>query len=509
MKKIINIFKKFKFSPGRGLSSKAIRGGFWVFSLRITDRVFKLLRTIVLARLLSPKDFGLFGIALLVLSILETFTESGFQYALIQKKGETRSFLDTAWTIGLIRGFAIAVIVFFVAKPASIFFGAPDAEPILQVIAASIILHNLKNIAVLYFQKELEFKNYFKYQFVGTIVDVTVALTLALLLKTVWALVFGLLAGNMARCIMSYIIEPYRPRIKVNIRQAKELFNFGKWVLGSSIVVFLAIQGDDIFLGKVLGATALGFYQMAFRFANLPGSEIGVLSRVAFPAYSKLQDNIPKLKNAYLRTVRFIIFLSMPLAGGIFILAPQFTQIFLGEKWMPMVPALKILAISAMVRVMIGTGGALFNSRGRPDLDFKMNLCRVITLAITIYPLTMLWKIAGTSLSVLLAVCACIPVWFAGSKKQAGLSFKDFQGILLPPLSGTVVMASVIFILGMFFNQYSLVGFLFSIVIGIVAFIGIIFLYRKILHYNVFEDMKLIFNSLGIKRKRSFEGKNS
>ncbi|GAI47416.1 unnamed protein product, partial [marine sediment metagenome] len=91
------------------------------------------------------------------------------------------------------------------------------------------------------------------------------------------------------RCIVSYAIHPYRPHFNFQLGQAKELFTFGKWLLASSVVVFLATQGDDAFLGKVLGVTMLGFYQMAFRFGNLPSSEIGLISRVAFPTYSKLQ----------------------------------------------------------------------------------------------------------------------------------------------------------------------------------------------------------------------------
>jgi len=273
------------------------------------------------------------------------------------------------------------------------------------------------------------------------------------------------------------------------------------WMLGSSIVVFLAIHGDDAFVGKALGVSALGFYQMAFRFANLPGSEIGVLSRVAFPAYSKLQDNIPKLRGAYLKMLRFVTFLAIPLAGGIFALGPQFTQIFLGDKWMPMVPALRILAISAVVRVIVGTGGALFNARGRPDVDFKMNLARVITLAVTIYPLTMVWEISGTSLAVLLAVCACIPIWIIGSTREAKIRVRDYRIILSFPLFGTIIMSIVIFVLGIVFDQFQLMGFLISVLVGTITYFSLTFLSQNILDYPVFRDMRFILSSLRLEGK--------
>jgi O-antigen/teichoic acid export membrane protein len=500
----VNKIKKIAnnlISPGETLSQKVAKGGFWVFFLKIVNRGFSLIRLIILARILSPNDFGLMGIALLTMFTLETFSQTGFQAALIQKKKDVKSYLDSAWTVLILRGFILFTILYFIAPYAAIFFDAPKAKLIIQVIGFSMFFGAFTNIGVIYFRKELEFNKEFIYQLSGTLADFIVAVTAVLILKNVWALVLGLLAGNIVRSFVSYLIHPYRPHLSSDLRKAKELFGFGRWILGSSIIVFLATQGDDIFLGKVLGVTALGFYQMAFRFANLPGSEIGVLSRIAFPTYSKLQDNIPKLRRTYLKMVRFITFLSIPFAGGIFVLGPAFTHIFLGEKWMPMISALRILSISGAVRVMVSTGGALFNAVGRPDIDFKMNLARVSTLAVVIYPLTMLWKISGTSLAVLLAVCACIPIWIIGSKKEAKVEIRDYLKIILPSLIGTAIMSTVIFALGMVFNQFELVGFLVSVAVGTATYLSFIFIIQNISDYTVFKDIKFIFNSLGLKNR--------
>ena len=482
---------------GESLSQRVIRGGFWIFALRMSARAFGLIRLTILARILAPHDFGLMGIALLTMATLETFSQTGFQQALIQKKDDTDTYLDAAWTVLILRGFILFIILFFMAPYVAIFFKVPQAKLIIQVIGLSVLFQAFTNIGVVYFQKELEFNKQFIYQLSRTLADFIVAISAVLILQSVWALVFGLLAGNFVGFVVSYLMHPYRPRLSLNLKKAKELFGFGKWLLGSSIVVFLSNQGDDIFLGRVLGVTALGFYQMAFRFANLPGSEIGVLSRVAFPAYSKLQDNIPKLRNGYLKMLRFVNFLSIPLVGGIFVLGPKFTQIFLGDKWMPIVPALRILAISVMIRVIVGTSGALFNAKGRPDMSFKMDLARVITLAVAIYPLTMLWKISGTSLSVLLAVCATIPIWIIGSAREAKLEVSDYLRALLPPLIGAAIMSAVLFGLGMCFNQFQLVGFLVSVVAGLATFLGFIFLIQNIVDYAIFKDIKFIFNRLG------------
>ncbi|RKY42346.1 MAG: lipopolysaccharide biosynthesis protein, partial [Candidatus Omnitrophota bacterium] len=340
------------------LLQRAVHGGFWVFALRISQQLFRLGRLIILARILAPYDFGLIGIALLTVAILETFSQTGFQQALIQKKNNIEIYLDAAWSVLILRGFILFTILYFIAPYAAFFFNAPEAKPIIQVIGFAVLFQAFTNIGVIYFQKELEFNKQFIYKLSGTLADFVVVISVALILRSVWALVFGLLAGAMVRLIVSYLIHPYRPHLSFDLKKTKELFGFGKWILGSSILIFLLNQGDDIFVGKLLGATALGFYQIAYRMSNMPATEIThVISQVTFPAYSKLQDNIPRLREAYLKVLQLTAFLSFPIAGLIFVLAPDFTKIFLGEKWMPMVPAMQVLCIFGVTRALNATTG--------------------------------------------------------------------------------------------------------------------------------------------------------
>lgn len=487
---------KSLLKPGGGLSQRAARSGVWVYATNITERVFSLIRIIILARLLAPHDFGLVGVALLAISALTILTVTGFEQALVQKKGDIKDYLDTAWSVAVMRGVILALVLFGMAPLVSTFFESPAVSSILRVVAISCVLQGLTNIGIIYFKKELEFGKRFIYQLSGTVVDMAVAITAAIIMRNAWALVFGLLAGSLVRCLVSYVIHPYRPRFNFQLGQAKELFTFGKWLLGASIVVFLATQGDDAFLGKVLGVTMLGFYQMAFRFGNLPASEIGLISRVAFPTYSKLQDNIPVLRDTYLRVIRLVTFAAIPFAGGIFILAPQFTQLFLGDKWMPIVPALMIFAISVVIREIASTGGALFYAVGRPDIAFKQDLAWVITMAIAIYPLTMLWGMTGTALAVLLAVCPRLPIWIWGSVKLGRIKKSDFSRTLLPPLVSTAIMCAVIFGLGKFIDQFQWLWFLTSVVIGMATYFGFTLFFEKISDYKVFKDVGFILDSL-------------
>jgi len=479
------------------LSKRVVRGGIWVFALRITSRALGFIRIIILARLLAPSDFGLLGIAMLAIATLETFSQTGFRAALIQKKDNVESYLDTAWTVSAIRGAVLFLILFLSAPLVAKFFNSPQATLVIKVIAVSMLLSGFRNIGILFFQKELEFNKQFFYELSATLVDLTVAVTLAFMLQNVWALVWGGLAANFVRLFMSYILHSYRPRIRLDKGEFKELFGFGKWVLGSSILVFLVTQGDDIFVGKVLGVTALGFYQMAYLISNLPATEIThVISRVTFPAYSKLQDDLPKLREAYLKVLQLTAFISIPLAGGIFILAPEFTQIFLGEKWMPMVPAIQVLVLSGLVRSIQATTGPIFLAVNRPEIEPIWQTVRLFVLAALIYPFTTHWNILGTS----------IAVFFSTSVSTLGFAFmvlkitkcgiQSFSKMIILPFIGAFFIVLILLILKNRIPLTEIWQFVLLVGVGIIIYLSIIYLFDKMLNYGM---QRLIKESLAIR----------
>jgi len=487
-------------APEGTLSERVVYGGIWVFVLRITNRLFGLARTIVLARLLAPADFGLFGIALLAMSALETFSQTGFQQALIHKKDDIKPYLDTAWTAQAIRGLILAIVLFGAAPYVAAFFGEPTATPLLRVVGLSMLFQGFTNIGVVYFQKELEFHKQFVYMFSGTLADLAVSISAALILKNGWALVFGLLAGNLVRMVVSYIIHPYQPRLSFNRVKFRELFGFGKWVLGSSILIFLLTQGDDIFVGKLLGVTALGFYQLAYRISNIPATEIThVISQVTFPAYSKLQDDIPKLREAYLRVLQVTTFLSFPVAGLIFLLAPDFTKIFLGKKWMPMVPAMQILVIFGATRSLGATMGSILYAVGKPKIQTKLSSIQLIVMAMIIYPLTIKWGILGTALAVVISNVLALILITIQTKIIINTTYSaiisrivvSFLAVVLATLftllakSGLLSSAS---------NPFNFLGLTF--IYGVIYSV-MIYLWRRRRGHKLWHECKPIFSNWG------------
>lgn len=489
-------------NPGEGLYQRTVRSGIWVFSLKIFERALGIVKLVILARILVPNDFGLMGIALLALACLETFSQTGFQQALIQKKEGTEKYLDVAWTFLLMRNLVIFAILFIGAPYIANFFDTPKVTPIMRIIGISLLfggpggIGGFANIGVLYFQKELEFNKQFIYHLTGTLADFAISVTAAIVLKSVWALVFGLLAGNIARFFVGFKIHPYRPRLNFDFDKAHELFRFGRWILASSILVFLVTQGDDIFVGKLLGTAFLGFYQMAYKFSNAPATEIThVISQVTFPAYSKLQDNPEGLRQGYLKTLQLTAFISIPLAGGIFILAPEFTRIFLGDKWMPMVPAMQVLALAGLMRSIQATTGPVFQAVGRPNIDTKWQVVRLIVLATTIYPLTLLWGMLGASI----AVFASIFVTFLGCSvmviKVTGCDIRSYNKVVACPLVAGLFMVAVIFVLKGVVDTVGLLVFVLLVLLGFLVYVGFTYILDKFLHYGVWLLIKRSFDS--------------
>jgi len=479
-------------TPDNILSHRVVHAGFWAFSLRIADRLFGLARTIILARLLSPMEFGLFGIAALALSALEAFSQIGFQSALIQKKGDVKPYLDTAWTVQVLRGFALAGILAASAPMVAGFFNEPRAVMLLRVLALSELVKGFTNIGVLFFQKELEFHKQFVYMLSGTLADFGVAVTAAVLMRNAWALAFGLLARSAAQVLASYFLHPYRPKPRLHTSLAREMYGFGRWIMATNIVVFLITKGANAVVGKVLGASALGLYQMAFLFSNLMATEIThVLSQVTFPAYSALQDNFASLKRAFLQTLEVTLALSLPLSVGIVMLSPEFVHLFLGKAWTPMVPALRILTVSGLIRSVLAVGGPLFKGVGRPELDFWMNALRLGSMALLIYPLTKYYGLEGTAIAVAFGSFVALPIWWFASQRITRAGYRAILWSFLPSVAGTAIMCVVIVLAKTLSDVSTLADFILAAAPGVVACTSAYFVLWKRFGIGPFRALEL------------------
>jgi O-antigen/teichoic acid export membrane protein len=421
----------------------------------------------------------------LSISTLETFSQTGFQAALIQKKANIKSYLDTAWTVSAMRGTILVGFLFLSAPFVSEFFNSLHATLIIRVISVSVLFTGFNNIGIIFFQKELEFKRQFYYQLSGTLTNFGVAIALAFLLKNVWALVWGGLAASFVQLILSYFVHPYRPKIRFEKAKFNQLFSFGKWVLGQSIVLFLITQGDDIFVGKMLGVTALGFYQMAYLISNLCATEIThVISGVTFPAYSKMQDDLERMKQACIKVLGLTCFISFPLAAGILVLAPELTLVILTEKWMPMVSALQVMCCFGAMRSIAATFGPVYRAIAKPDIPLKINIIHLSFLCIVIYPMGVKWGILGVAVAI--SVSMIVALVLTSIKIMSVLRVKFMQLFIPVIISIIASTACGLLVIGAkaFFENVNCYSLSILIGIGVVVYTCLIRIAHRVLGFE-------------------------
>jgi len=271
-----------------------------------------------------------------------------------------------------------------------------------------------------------------------------VAIPAVLVFQNVWGLVVGLIAGAFVSLIVSYVVQPFRPKLEWDPARFKELTRYGRWITGLSFIGFIVTQGDDIFVSKYLGLAALAYYQLAYSISNLPATKVThVISRVSFPTYARLQNNPEGLRAAFVGVLRSTMMLSAPVSVVIWLAAPGIVEHILGQKWAPILPLIQILVISAFVRSFAALGGALFQACDRPDLDLKMNLPRFVAVVGLIWPLTAWRGLEGASWVVLIAISSCLPVWFYGVWKLARLSVSSALVATIPSLFCGSLLAGI------------------------------------------------------------------
>lgn len=233
---------------------------------------------------------------------------------------------------------------------------------------------------------------------------------------------------------------------------------------------------------------------MAFRLSNLPTTEITqVISRVTFAAYSKIQDNVSRLRNAVTRTLRLVSFICIPMGGGMFILAREMTWLFLGEKWLPIVPAFELLCFIGVVRSITANFGSILNSQGRPDIQTRASLLNTVILALSLYPMVKHFGMMGAVYSRLITLLSQLYVW-PYVLRILQLSLKNMLKTFLLPFISTLLMVFSIAVAKNIFFQLNLLNFLCLVGVGLLVYFPVLFLLDRIFNHGIMNELKTILN---------------
>lgn len=417
-----------------------------MFGLNISNRILGLVRTAIIARLLAPDDFGLFGIALLTHSVIEVFSMFGLTSALVRHPKDIAPYLDTAWIISFLRGLVVGVFMVLVAPLVAAFFKEPAATDLIRILALTSVFTGFYNPAVVNLRRHLEFGRVFVLSIIPSFVDIAVSLVIAFLYRTPLALVVGLVARAGATLVLQYVMMPYLPRLRFDKARARELLSYGKWITGTTILRFLYGQGDDIVVGRLLGTASLGLYQIGYKYSNLPTTEITrVLQVVALPAYAKLQSDAARLRKAFTESLGSTALVSIAFAGYIWVITPDFVQLVLGARWLEVIPVMRLLAIWGAIESVSEIPIALFEAVGRPKLGTRRMLVKTLVLAALIYPMLVWWGLRGVCIAVLVSAVPALVWSLVDGARVAKASLRQVVTVLIVPVvaAGLAMVAAL------------------------------------------------------------------
>lgn len=393
-----------------GYSIQFKKGISWIILLRILTRGVIFIRLAILGRLLTPREFGYFGVASLLLSLLEILTETGINVFLVQQKGSVKEYLNSAWVVSIARGIFISLLIILSAGPVSEFFNAKNSYFVILLLSLVPLIRGFINPAIITYQKDLLFNKEFKLRSFLFIVEAVFSIVSGFLTRSAVSFAYGLIASAIFEVILSYALIPLWPKFKLELGKVKHIIYKGWWVTITGIFSYFADNGDNIVVGKILGSASLGIYQVAYKFSTLPISEVSsVVNQVVFPVYTKFSDDKPRLFKAFVKVTVGTLLGGLLTGLVILIFARPIILIFMGGQWVQAVPVVQILAIYGILRTAFGSFSALFLSVGRQDFVAKMILFRIVGLAVLVIPLVRAYGMVGAGYAMLFSVLVEIP----------------------------------------------------------------------------------------------------
>jgi O-antigen/teichoic acid export membrane protein len=360
-------------------------------------KIVFLVRTLLLAQLLAPEDFGLMAIAAVVIGVLMSITDFGMVPALVQRTQADDRHYNGAWTVGILRALMIAAVVVITAPMISGFFTEPRATNMIRLLALRPLLEAAASIRVAQLHRDLRFRSLTFISVSTTMVDTVVAISLARSLGA-WALVAGTLGGTAAGTVLSYILAPHRPHLFLSRSAIQPLIRYGRWVFVTGLV---AVAGNAMLqagIARQLGTTELGLYFLAAKLAFLPyqiASE--VVGVVAFPLYARLQSDIRQIDQVFQLVVKGMAAVIFPVYALTITLAPSLVQDFLGPRWTGTAPVIQLLAFASLLGLLTDATIPLLKGLGQPHKVAVLETIQSLTLAFLAWHLADRYGVTGAA----------------------------------------------------------------------------------------------------------------
>ncbi len=366
--------------PGaKGLANKTIKSTYFTMASSLTRMVMMLITTPILARILTPEDYGIVGLSMIVTEIIVLFSEVGLVAYIIQKAKLTISEIETGFWLNFLVGIVLAALIALASPIAAYFFDVEELTEILLFSALAFLIINTTAIHHALLMRTLSYGAIAFIEVSSIIIRYSIAIYMAYSGYGFWALVISALIGFGITSLLRILIFRWIPRFRFNVNASKAIFRKGKHVFLDNLMNYASNNVDNIIIGKRLGVESLGLYQMAFSIQSMLKQIFSqILSRVLFSSYSKVQDEKARRNNAFIKITEILALLSFPAFGSLIFFAEDVVLLFLGEKWTSSITPLQLISISALMMPVASNCSSMLYGIGRMDLNKNLTAARLV-----------------------------------------------------------------------------------------------------------------------------------
>ncbi|GBD86471.1 lipopolysaccharide biosynthesis protein WzxC [bacterium BMS3Abin03] len=475
------------------LKKDAVKGVKWASASQLGRQVIQYTTTIILAALLTPSDFGVMAMAIVIIGFLDIFKDLGTAAAIIQNQDLTEEALSSIFWVNVGFGILVAVLVFLAAPFGAEFYNNMKVENLLKVLSISFILSSFSIVHKKLLEKELKFDLLAKIELISVILGAVVGISLALLKFGVWSLVFQSLTVAFITTSLLLIVNTWKPLFFFSYGKIKPVVSYSLNLLGYNIFNYFVRNTDYLIIGKFLGERELGHYYLAYKIMLYPLQNISlVVSRVMFPIYSKIQNDNERFKKIYTKVANAISFLTFPLMVSVFALSDLFSITFFNNKWDTALLAilLMILAPVGLIQSVATTTGSIYQAKGRTDWMFRWGAISGV-IYVTGFFIGLNWGVIGVAVSYLISSLILLYPVFAIPFKLIELKFLNFSFSFKESFLISIILLIILLSLKLIFINVLNSGILF----GVLVILGLIVyaLLMKIIGANKFKELFDLF----------------
>lgn len=465
------------------IKQQAISGMLSVAGSRLASRVLGQVFTIFLVRILAPGDFGLMAMAGIFTSLFNLFQDMGLARAVVQRAEIDDEYLSTAFWGNLASGAVLCAVGVAGAVVIARIFNQPLVQPVFAALSVRFIFAGASTTQSAILSRELKFFTLESRSVVSVVVGGAVGLGLALLGAGVWSLVGQALAMAFSQMVLLWFVTSWRPKLLFSWTKFTDLWQFGSNVLGSRIFSYAVKYADNFFIGRALGATMLGFYSFGYVLFLSPMIDTSIIvGRVVFSAFSRLQDDVDRLRQGFMLTTRYLSFFVFPALVGFFLVAQDLVVTIFGDKWLPAVPVVRVLIVAGLLASHSNIWASVFTAMGKPEWLFRWSFVSACLYVPAFYVGLHYWGIVGVAVGYTLSTLLLVPVQLALVQYLLRFRMREYLGILAPMFIASAVMGGCVFLSQVWLTGegvHAPIRLITAVIVGVSTYLLVIVLIQR------------------------------